>query len=414
MVNPDQIEEMLRVRLQTARAPSPDLVWQRLQPAIREAAPRAPTIGRAWQVGMGVLVAILATMSIALASSPDVRQQLVGLVGMASAGNRVSALQPVPFAVFQPTDLPAGMRLVAQAYNPSYAPSPASNGQSSWPTIGLTTVNHLPIIEGASALRVGSPQADQQVEVAAQRRAQELLGTAKEATLVLVYANPAGRLVAVVERSAAGKGLPAGDPVTIDYTKGTVSVSGSEIIVSWVDRGTFLQVHATMDRAEAVAFASRLIPSDLASFADAQAAAAALRAISTPVPLAERVAAVETPTVDPVIVANKCGRWDPALSRTTPAASFDQINCVAQAVVGIDQPGSYGLSRESWHEAAARLGLDPSMGPPNNPMVWLAELHDRTERDGWVVVLDTQSGQPYLIIRLKPGQAQPSVRSSQP
>lgn len=412
MVNPDQIKEMLHARLRPTHVPSPDPAWWRLQSTLRAPGARSQTRGRAVLVGLGVLVAILATMSIALASSPDLRQQLAGMVGMASKGNRISTVQPPPpFTVFQPMELPAEMQLVAQAYSPGSV----GNGQPSWS--GVESGVARPSIVGASAQRAGSSGPDSQVLTTARRRAQDLLGTTKEATLVLVYASPDGRIVAVVEQSALGKTPSSGDPVTINRATGTVVTSDHETIVRWIVQNTFLQVYATMDRGAAIAFANDLQPTALTSAASTQAVAAqatALRALPTRIPLAQRVAAVETPTVNAAAVARTCGRWDPDLFRTAPTASFDQVKCVARTIVGIDQPGSSGLSRYSWHEAAARLGLDPSVGPKNDPTVWLAELDDRTESQGWVVVLDTQTGQPYLVVFLKAAQAISSNASNHP
>ncbi len=61
--------------------------------------------------------------------------------------------------------------------------------------------------------------------------------------------------------------------------------------------------------------------------------------------------------------------------------------------------GGYGLSRYSWHEAAARLGLDPSVGPAGDPTVWMATFEEA--KGGEVVILDASTGTPYLVVRLR-------------
>ena len=103
------------MRLRPPTVPPASETWRRLQLQLSDARrPRRASV-ISLRVVLAALAALMATAGIALASSPDLRQQLAAAVGMASLGNRVSSLQPPPFRVFQPTSLPDGLRLVAEA-----------------------------------------------------------------------------------------------------------------------------------------------------------------------------------------------------------------------------------------------------------------------------------------------------------
>ena len=65
------------------------------------------------------------------------------------------------------------------------------------------------------ARRVGGHDVPPSTADQAQARALDLLGSGREAALVLIYVDPSGRLVEVLERTAAGKTLPAGETKTV-------------------------------------------------------------------------------------------------------------------------------------------------------------------------------------------------------
>jgi len=115
---------------------------------------------------------------------------------------------------------------------------------------------------------------------------------------------------------------------------------------------------------------------------------------------------VEAPDGLPPGASERCGAWNAELYRTDPPASFAQATCVARLVAGVGEGTSSALSRLSWREAAEGLGLGAAGGPatpPGNPTVWLARLGGAPHEppgSGRVVVLDTATGRPYVLVTL--------------
>jgi len=112
-------------------------------------------------------------------------------------------------------------------------------------------------------------------------------------SVVLVYATGPGQLIDLLEHTAAGKTLPAGDAVAIHQPMGRITLSGATTFLFWMEHRTWPEIHTRLDRQQMLQFANRLQVSPLTSFASSEAAAA-LRVQPTPVPLAQRIAEVET------------------------------------------------------------------------------------------------------------------------
>ncbi|GEM_PF-3022509 len=334
------------------------------------------------------MLAVLATASLALAGSPQLRQQLVALSGVGGSGNRITSLLPAPaFTVLQPTSLPPETQLLVRAYNPNQA----SSGQTPLP---------VPMMLAAGA----GGRVDAAVAKAATDRAQQLLGNGTTSTLVLIYVTDGDQLLELVEQPGSGRTLPAGTPVVIGHADGVLTRGDTGIVLTWFQQGTWLEIHTGLSQAQALQFAVRLQSSTLTS--DGGAPSASQPALPTHVPLAQRVAAVTTPSISDAILAGRCGSWPAEPAGHLGYAGSQQATCVARAVVGAvagDFPSS-GVSLVPWRDAAAQLGLDPARGPSGNPPVLTVELGDNAGVAGWEAVLDKGTGHPYLLVQLKRGQ----------
>lgn len=95
----------------------------------------------------------------------------------------------------------------------------------------------------------------------------------------------------------------------------------------------------------------------------------------TLVPVRERLAGVQVPTVDRGEIGRRWGSWNPGLC-PGPRVS-EQARSVAQVVAGVRKTtlmGGWGTSRYAWQQAVQELGLDPANGPRGNPTVWSVRL----------------------------------------
>ena len=120
----------------------------------------------------------------------------------------------------------------------------------------------------------------------------------------------------------------------------------------------------------------------------------------TGITLAQRVDTVEAPKASREVIRDRCGVWDG--DPGSLAEISEQARCVARVAMGVDEiKGSSGTSRRNWREEAERLGLDPALGPSGNPMIWSVQF-EFSEGRSLVVVLDAATGEPYLIVRLRP------------
>ncbi|MGI8916060.1 MAG: hypothetical protein ACR2JY_20185 [Chloroflexota bacterium] len=256
MVNPESLEEALTTRLRPAQVPPAGDTWSRLTPALFGPARGGQSRQRVLQVGRGALLAVLATVSLALASSPQLRQQFGVLSGVGGSGSHVTSLQPAPpFTVLQPARLPNGWRLLVRAYDPNQA----SSGRPHLPVPMMIT-------SGADG------KVDAALAQSAAALAHRLLGDGTTPTLVLIYATDSGELIGLVEQPGNGRNLPAGSPVAIHRAKGVALQDGVDAVLTWIERGTWLELHIPLGQAAALQFADQLQPSALTVVGSAQAA----------------------------------------------------------------------------------------------------------------------------------------------
>lgn len=387
MDNPESVEQALTARLRPAQVPPANDTWRRLTPALFGQSRSGHSRRRVLQVGGGALLTVLATVSLALASSPQLRQQLGVLSGVGGSGSHLSSLQPSPsFPVLQPPSLPSDWRLLVRAYNPNQAKS----GRPQLPVPMLITAGSDGKVDAALAQ-------------AATEQAQRLLGDGATPTLVLIYATNMGQLVDLVEQSGQGRSVPAGTPVAIHQARGVVTQDGANAVLTWIEQGTWVEVHTPLGQAAALQFADRLQASAMANAGSAQVPTGQ-PALATRVPLAQSAAAVTTPTIADAALASRCGAWQAEPDGHLSIAGSQQAACVAKAVAGAGNFPSVGVSVLPWQDAAAHLGLDPARGPAGNPLVLAVDLENGTGVAIWQVILDKGTGHPYVLVQLKPGQ----------
>ena len=402
MIRPDEmldaLERRLASRLQPARLPAADEAWQGVQWRVFTRGPRRTRRGLVLRVGVAVLVLLLLTAGLVLAS-PDLRAWLGVAVGMRGTQARLDSLSPAPpFTVFQPASLLPGTQLVASGYNPG----PSESGAPASSAVGASAPR--PSISSA-ARRINGQDVPPNVAEGAQTRVQQLLGAGREAVLVLIYADPAGHTTEVVERPATGRGLPSGEPATVRGQPAMLIRRDERDVLALIDQGTYLEITGSLGRESVLQFANSLQPTPLAPSEQPDAGGGSPAALPTPpagsqVPLAQRVGTRETPRATRQDVIRQCG-WRSLENGRPPQGSSEQVRCAAGLVAGLaaDQ-GSWGFGFSRWSQAAARLGIDPSTGPADDPTVYLAQL-DVTEYHGSVVVLDAASGEPYVVVALK-------------
>jgi hypothetical protein len=385
------LEELLEARLRPREVPPTESVWW----GVRRRLGAHPRRARRVLLRAGLALAMLLALGAGLAlASPDLRAWVGGVaVGLRGSSHGVASLEPAPpFTVLQPSALPAGWTLVANGYNPG----PGRSGAPGWSGVGSTA---------PSAVSVASRVAGQDVPPAtrelAQARAQDLLGNGAEAALALVYADPTGQLIEVVERSAAGKALPAGRATTVGSQPAVVALRDGQEVLAFVRQDTLVEVSGSAGRDDRLRLAASLQPAALAPV-DATAAG---QAPPTPpawtrVPLSSRPGAQEPPHATREAIVRQCG-WDAALGSSALGEAMQQVHCAARlAAASPDDQGAWAYSRTSWRAAAQQLGTDAA-GPPGATQVYLVQL-DVSERGGSVVVLDATTAQPYLVARLQP------------
>ncbi len=387
----EELEQRLAQRLRPVHVPTAETTWRAVQARLhgdRERGTGHPAPRLMMRVGLALLTALMITTTVVLAGSPAAREQvraIAGVVGIGGTGSRVTALQPTPpFAVLQPSYLPPGMQLVAQSYNPG----PTADGR---PSVSAT---------GAMS-RGGGNDVDPAIVTAAAQRAQELLGDGREAMVVLIYAAGPEQFVEVVERSASGRALPAGDPVRLRNTQGAFTQRDGRDVLSWIEGDVFVEVYTTMGRAEALRVATGLQQTTLTAVEAPHDEPTPLPPAWVNYPLARRQGPIVAPQAGREAIDRVCGAWDPSLYATAPSKSYQQAICAARLLAGVGEGSNAGLSRHEWHQAAERLGLDPAGGPAGNPTVWMATL-DVSDSGGSVVVLDVETGEPYVVMRLRP------------
>jgi hypothetical protein len=384
----DSVEALLRHRLQPARIPRSAVVWLAIQP--RLCAPRRGTP----VLRVAVVVALVLALSASLAlASPNVRDWLGGWLGgvavsMGGPGGRVDSLYPAPpFTVMQPPAAPDGWTLLANGYNPG----PDANGLPSASLAG-----------GAVARRVDGQDVPppRSVVEQAQARAQDLLA-GSEAVFALVYADSDGHLTAIRERTATGRSFPAGETTRVGDRQAVVSQQGLILIV---DR-TYIEISGSASPEIWMLFGRRLEPTTLAPFDTPPSGQAAQTAPTPPawtrLALSARLGARILPVASAAQIAQQCG-WDPSLSSRAPGEAMLQVRCAARLAGGIvDEQGGSSVSQLSWLEAARQMGIDPGGVIGADTRVYLVQL-DVSAQGGTVVVIDSQTAQPYLVAALTP------------
>jgi hypothetical protein len=384
------VEDRLPALLRPTAVPPADRTRRRVRAAVTAQRRRHRRRVGALRVVLAVLGLVALSTTIVVAGSADAREALRGQLGQLGSlvgiggrlGRRITSLQPAPgFTVLQPTDLPDGMLRLGAGYNPGPQPDGPEGRPVARPSgIGV-------------ARRIAGVDVDPVLAETASRRGAQLMGDAREPTLVLVYGAPPDRFVELVERPAAGKRPPAGEAVTVRGVAGTLRREGDRDVYAWVEGDAFVELHTTLDRTGARRVIEGLEPTALTTFVPRVVPPVVL---PTEVPLAQRRRAVEAPRADWRTAVQPCGAWDPDLARRAPSEAYGHVLCIARAIIGADPAGGYGLSRYRWREAAERLGVDAAAGPAPDAEVWFAQFPEA------VVVLDAETAAPYVVVRLAP------------
>jgi hypothetical protein len=278
------------------------------------------------------------------------------------------------------------MRLVANAYNPGADEGGHPRGA--------------PSVSGASSRSEGQ-DVDPGVVQAARQRAGQLLGDERKATLVLIYAAGPDAFVELVQRSARGASLPTGEAITVRALPAVSTQRDGRDVLTWIEGDTLLSLYTTLGQSEALRVATGLRPTIVLGLVTPTGDRTPTPPAWVGAPLAQRRGAIAVPQVDRQAVARQCGEWHPNLYAQAPQPVYQQLICMARLIAGADERGNAGVSRYTWHEAAERLGLDLAAGPAGDPGVWLVSLAV-SERGGQVVVLDADTGEPYLLVELLP------------
>lgn len=114
-----------------------------------------------------------------------------------------------------------------------------------------------------------------------------------------------------------------------------------------------------------------------------------------------RITSVEQPRVERQAITGRCGEWNAAGAERN---YHQQVRCVAETLVPLDasipwtvavlQPTTWGSARQTY-----RLGS--INGPPEGRPIWVVRI-EQADGKGAFVLLDTETGQPYAIVRLAP------------
>lgn len=374
METSDHIENRLRLALHPKRFPESSETWDRIERRLVRTSPCPPRWY--WMFALTALVLLTVTTSIVLATSTAAQAQLRALTGIAVSNNRLEGVSPrTPLAVFQPTYLPSGTTLVTTAY------SAGSAGNAPLEPSVNSTLS-----------RAGGREITPDVVATATRRGNLYLSNANGPIVVLIFADETKRYIEITQQPAAGKSLPKGDSIMIRRASGVRFQDDGREVIAWVEQGTLIQIATTIARPEAVRVAESLQQTPIAMV---QSTISATPPAWVAVPLARRVQAVRKVAVDRSEVIRACGMWDPSNHGIT---GYEQVLCAARIVSG-DQSGNFGVDRYPWEQAATRLGIDTSIAPPGNPLVYLVQINV-SDRGGSVVVLDALNGDPYLLVTL--------------
>ncbi len=386
MISFEEIERKLKSYLRPASVPSVDDIWHDLKNALgrQRLRHRMPAL----KVALAVAALLITTTGLALAASPPLREQIETAVGIKGGRGGISSIQPTPlFQIFQPTLLPQGMQLRVTAYNPGP---------------GSDTKPRVTIMLSAAVRSEGSGSYDPAVQ-AAKQRASHLLSEGGGARLVLIYGADQDNVVEVVERAADSRSLPEGIAATVHKQPAVFSQRDGREVLAWIEQGTLVEIYANLDRVDTLRVAEGLRKTDLTALQPRTSSAQTLT--DTPpawvrTPWAQRVDSVQRSTVSHDAIVQQCGRWND--TRTTYGAqTFDQAICAARVAASVNVVENYGLDRSQWLDLAQRLKVDPALVPDGNRLVWVVQLNI-SQAGGSVVVIDVETGQPYMVVTLRP------------
>ncbi len=383
MANDIDLDKHLRALMRTRYVPPFEPIWHQAQP-VMVATPQSPQrFTHHVRVALALVILLVLTTNVVLASSSEIRQRLLATVRIGGGGSSITVLQPPPmFAIFQPSYLPAGIRLVASAYNPGST----DNGSVAR------------VVTGSILLDANSNIPESAIAMATQRG--EALVQGGTPTVVFIYTDDKMHIVEIVQEPGSINTLPQGDSVTLHGTPGVITNQSGPTTVTWIEQGTRIQVKALLGRDELIHIANGLQRSTLATMQPDRSTSSVTAGEGFS--LAERVVIARyAPPVEHQAIVQECGMWDSNLYKTTPTASFSQAVCVARVVAGEGKLKSSGVDRYRWQYAAARLGLDSTRGPSDNPEVYLVQVSGTDYGDN-VVVVNAMTGEPFLIVHLKP------------
>jgi hypothetical protein len=399
MIGIDDLEHQLRATLQPPELPPVAETWRRLQPRLGRQRVERRRLGTPLRVALAVVVLLVLSSSLALASSSDLRDYLsdvasgrASMVGGQVTDSGIRSLYPAPrYTILQPSTLPDGWGFVGYGYHPA--------------PVEVGPVN-VPRPDGVIIFsRIAGRDVPGDVVSKANARTRQLLSQTPGQVLALLYAREQQQLAEVVERPVSSD-LPVGEPTTVHGLAAVRVSDGGREMVAWVEQGTLLEVSTTTGRAETARLADAVQVTLLVPFQKTEAGRQLLSASPTPpaspdVPLSHRVGPLAIPLGTREEIVRQCG-WAPPVDNQPPSQAGDQVRCAALLAAGLTNPQEgWGFDFSPWTRAAERLGIDPSAGPAGDPLVYLVHI-EVTNYAGSVVVLDAASGEPYLLVRLLP------------
>jgi hypothetical protein len=198
---------------------------------------------------VGAILGLVASacVAVALAAPAHVRDQAAVAVGMKVSGDRLTGLGPsAAFTVFQPDTLLQGVRLITHTYRPGHV-----QGGQAQP------------IASSSARRLAGQNLDADLVDTAKQRAESHLRRSAGPKLVLIYASDADAWIELVQGPAAGQALPDGDRLPVRGAQAVGMHRDGRDVVTWIERGTRIEIHTTLGRATTLQVATRLVPSSL-------------------------------------------------------------------------------------------------------------------------------------------------------
>lgn len=389
------LERRLAARLQPTRVPGAERAWAQVAPRLGRPGTARPRRTLATVAATLVLVAALTAAANVLIfprggsqyggspipPTPTIQAPVAVAPNMSIHGDRVLSLAPLPpFTIFQLTAPPEGLHLLTQAYDPG-----TQVGRQRLPAMGATSVS------------ASSQPDDSATRQTAEQWSNDLFIVGQEATLVLVYAATPDDLIGLLQRAAADKLLPTGEAVTVRGLPGVRTQHDGRTTITWIERGTYLELTANARANELPALAATLIETAV----NAPQPTFPGGTLPLPDPAADPTTSgqgiVVTASLDRDEIVRRCGNWDPTLHATNQ----DQVTCYAKAMTGASDKEGYGLSRITWSEAATSLGIAPPSISPDDRPVWQVTFVTNTNNIVVTtanVILDAATGEPLTIV----------------